>query len=132
LNVNGKEVEQTYTVLVPVTTQEPIKATNADRFVPDDQSRTHPAKLIQAFDLNGNKLDPEAWMKQLEKPKHVLLLRAPMTAENRIDPFFSAILKEDTILLYLEKSPTEEEGKVPNESPSPAPTPKVPATEKPQ
>lgn len=98
LIVNGKSIEREYTVQIPVVNEVVVQKENGNSA---NQQRSFPASAVQAFDLKGNSIDREAWIKSLEKPRHVLLLKEPIGEMNKLNPFFSEILREDTLLLFL-------------------------------
>lgn len=95
--VNGKPKQQTYTVKVPVLTVSNTK----ENFTPTEQDRSVPASTVKAFDLKGNPLSTAEWTSRLVIPQHVLLLREPINETNKLNPFYAAILREDTLLLFL-------------------------------
>lgn len=97
VNINGEKVEQEYTVQVPVTQIVQRK----ENFTPTDQQRSVQISTVQAFDLKGQPVDVKVWTKRLENPTHVLLLKEPINESNRLNPFYSSILREDTLLLFL-------------------------------
>ena len=96
--VDGKNVEQAYTAQVPVTAVVQRK----ENFTPTEQQRSIPVGLVQAFDLTGKPVDVKVWTKRLENPTHVLLLKEPMNESNHLNPFYASLLREDTLLLFLE------------------------------
>ena len=51
--------------------------------------------------MAGKPVDVKVWTKRLESPTHVLLLKEPINESNRLNPFYSSILREDTLLLFL-------------------------------
>ena len=95
--VNGETQVKTYTVQVPVTTV----VNRKENFTPTEQDRSVPVSAVQAFDLKGNRVAAVEWTKRLETPKHVLLLRSPIDETNKLNPFYSAILRDDMLLLFL-------------------------------
>ena len=95
--VNGETQVKTYTVQVPFTTV----VNSKENFTPTEQDRSVPVSAVQAFDLKGNPVAAADWTKRLETPKHVLLLRNPIDETNKLNPFYAAILREDTLLLFL-------------------------------
>ena len=101
--VNGENKEVAYTVQVPVTTVVNAK----ENFTPTAKDRSVPVSTVQAFDLKGSPLSTEDWTKRLANPHHVLLLRQPINESNKLNPFYSAILREDTMLLFLQGEPIE-------------------------
>lgn len=100
---NGETKEVTYTVQVPITTVSNTK----ENFTPTEKDRSVPVRTVQAFDLKGNPLSTAEWTKQLATPRHVLLLREPINESNKLNPFFAAILREDTLLLFLKGEPVD-------------------------
>ena len=100
VTIDGKQVEQEYTVQVPVYTDKPTTVKN---FTPDRQERFCPVSGVQFFDLKGKLVEPAVWGKLLEKPRHVLLLKEPVGEKNPIDPFYMSIIREDTLLMFLPK-----------------------------
>jgi hypothetical protein len=103
VEVNGETQEVTYTVHVQVTTVSNTK----ENFTPTEQDRSVPVSTVQAFDLKGNLLSTAEWTKRLETPQHVLLLREPINESNKLNPFYAAILREDTMLLFLKGEPVD-------------------------
>jgi hypothetical protein len=104
VRVNGNDVQQTYTINVPVYENEVVPSESA----PAELNRSvAEVSKVQAFDLKGNRVVTERWTKMLEKPTHVLLISEPLNETNRLDPFYTAILREDILLLYLAKNPTK-------------------------
>jgi len=103
--VNGQVKKQTYSVQIPVTSQVQTK----ENFTPTEQDPSIPVASIQAFDLKGNPLETDKWTKQLETPKHVLLIREPINETNRLNPFYAATLREDTLLLFLNGKQSDNE-----------------------
>ena len=95
--VNGESKEIPYTVQVPVLTVSNTK----ENFTPTEQDRSVPVSTVKAFDLKGNPLSTEEWTARLLNPHHVLLLREPINETNKLNPFYAAILREDTLLLFL-------------------------------
>ena len=100
---NGETKEVTYTVQVPVTTVSNTK----ENFTPTEKDRSVPVSTVQAFDLKGNPLSTADWTKRLATPRHVLLLREPINEANKLNPFYAAILREDTMLLFLKGEPVD-------------------------
>ncbi len=100
---NGEAKEVTYTVQVPVTTVSNTKG----NFTPTEKDRSVPVGSVQAFDLKGNPLSTAEWTKRLVAPQHVLLLREPINESNKLNPFYAAILREDTLLLFLKGEPVD-------------------------
>ena len=100
---NGETKEVTYTVQVPVTTVSNTK----ENFTPTEQDRSVPVSTVQAFDLKGNPFSMADWTKRLATPQHVLLLREPINQSNKLNPFYAAILREDTMLLFLKGEPVD-------------------------
>lgn len=101
--VNGETKVLAYEVRVPVTTL----VNKKENFTPTEQNRSVPVSAVQAFDLKGNPLEAAEWTKRLETPKHVLLLRDPINETNRLNPFYSAILRDDMLLLFLKGNPVD-------------------------
>jgi hypothetical protein len=101
--VNGETKAVTYTVQVPVTTVVNAK----ENFTPTEQDRSVPVSTVQAFDLKGSPIGTADWIKRLENPRHVLLLREPINESNKLNPFYSSILREDMLLLFLKGVPVE-------------------------
>ena len=95
--VDGESQVKTYTVQVPVTTM----VNRNENFTPTEQDRSVPVSAVQAFDLKGNPVVAADWTKRLETPKHVLLLRSPIDETKKLNPFYSAILRDDILLLFL-------------------------------
>ena len=100
---NGEAKEVTYTVQIPVTTVSNTK----ENFTPTEQDRSVPVSSVQAFDLKGNPLSMVEWTTRLTTPQHVLLLREPINESNKLNPFYAAILREDTLLLFLKGDPVD-------------------------
>lgn len=101
--IGGEKKEVTYTVQVPVTTLVNAK----ENFTPTEQDRSVPVGTVQAFDLKGSPIETADWTKRLENPRHVLLLREPINESNKLNPFYSSILREDMLLLFLKGVPIE-------------------------
>jgi hypothetical protein len=97
--LNGETKVQEYTVQVPVT--EVIHAAK-ENFTPTEKDRSVPTRTVKAFDLKGNPVKADEWIKRLATPKHVLLLREPINETNKLNPFYTSILREDTLLLFLQ------------------------------
>ncbi len=106
--VNGESKVQTYTVHVPITTV----VNQKQNFTPTEQDRSVPVSTVQAFDLKGNPVEAADWTKRLETPKHVLLLRSPIDETNKLNPFYSAILREDMLLLFLKGDSNSKKGPI--------------------
>ncbi|MEQ1824571.1 MAG: hypothetical protein ABL921_01440 [Pirellula sp.] len=100
VTVDGKQVEQEYTVNIPVSTDKPTTVKN---FTPTRQERFCTVNGVQVFDLNGKLVEPDVWTKLLQKPRHVLLLKEPIGEKNPLDPFYVSIIREDTLLMFLPK-----------------------------
>lgn len=98
--VDGTEVEREYTVRIPVSIEDPD---TVKRFTPTRQERFCPISGVQVFDLEGKVVTQDVWVKHLEEPRHVLLLREPVGEESRLDPFSMSIIREDTLLIFLPK-----------------------------
>ena len=76
-------------------------------FTPTPQEPSISINDVIAFDLSGNQVPIEIWTKALLAPKHVLLIREPLSESVKLNPFYSALLKEDTLLLFLKKKSPE-------------------------
>ncbi len=100
VEVNGKKAEQVATSYSVVT-----EAVPKENFTPTEQNRTVNVRSVQAFDLRGNPVDRGAWTKFLETPRHVLLLKEPISETNKLNPFYAAILREDMLMLFLKSDP---------------------------
>ena len=98
VTVNGETKVQDYNVTVPVTTVVHRK----ENFTPTEKDRSVPISTVQAFDLKGKPVNAAEWTKRLLTPQHVLLLREPINDSNKLNPFYSAILREDILLLFLQ------------------------------
>jgi len=95
--VNGETREIIYTVQVPVSTVSNTK----ENFTPTEQDRSVPVSAVKAFDLKGNPISMAEWTSRLGNSQHVLLLREPINETNKLNPFYAAILREDTLLWFL-------------------------------
>ena len=109
--VNGENKEVTYTVQVPVSTVVNAK----ENLTPTEKDRSVPVSTVQAFDLKGSPLNTVEWTKRLANPQHVLLLREPINESNKLNPFYSSILREDMLLLFLKGVPIEAPAQQPGE-----------------
>jgi hypothetical protein len=59
-------------------------------------------KTAQAFRVNGERAEPKSVLKALGKPKGVaVLVRTKEDDPTRPDPFYLALLREDTLLLVV-------------------------------
>ena len=94
VEVDGKTVERE--VIVP-------HYIDRNYFIPTEQDRSVSVNLVQAFDLSGKSIARDVWTKLLETPRHVLLLNEPLSESNKLNPFYAAILREDTLLLFLRR-----------------------------
>gem|GEM_PF-1968679 len=94
VEVDGKNVERV--IMVPHYIE-------PNRFNPTEQNRSVNVNLVQAFDLSGKSIARDVWTKLLETPRHVLLLKEPLSESNKLNPFYAAILREDTLLLFLRR-----------------------------
>ncbi len=94
VEVDGKNVERV--IMVPHYIE-------PNRFNPTEQNRSVNVNLVQAFDLSGKSIARDVWSKLLETPRHVLLLNEPLSESNKLNPFYAAILREDTLLLFLRR-----------------------------
>ncbi len=108
VTIDGKQVEQEYTVQVPVYTDKPKTVNN---FTPDRQERFCPVSGVQVFDLKGKLIEPAVWGKLLDKPRHVLLLKDPVGEKNPIDPFYMSVIREDTLLVFLPRQDADSKTK---------------------
>lgn len=98
VNVNGEVREEKYTIQVPyatTVTNERKTLTEKDRSIPIDQ--------VQAFDLQGKLVKESVWTKRLATPKHVLLLKKPLSETDKLNAFYVELLREDVLLLFLKK-----------------------------
>jgi len=94
VEVDGKNVERV--IMVPHYIE-------PNRFNPTEQNRSVNVNLVQAFDVSGKSIARDDWTKLLETPRHVLLLNEPLSESNKLNPFYAAILREDTLLLFLRR-----------------------------
>ena len=94
VEVDGKTVERE--VIVP-------HYIDRNYFIPTEQDRSVSVNLVQAFDLSGKSIARDVWTKLLETPRHVLLLNEPLSESNKLNPYYAAILREDTLLLFLRR-----------------------------
>ena len=101
--IGGETKVVTETIQVAVNTVVSAK----ENLTPTEKDRSIPVSDAQAFDVNGSPLSTAEWTKRLAKPQHVLLLREPINESNKLNPFYSAILREDTMLLFLKGEPME-------------------------
>jgi len=58
-------------------------------------------KTVQAYRVNGDILNPGAVLKALEKPRSVAVFVRESNNLNKPDPFYLALLREDTIVLTV-------------------------------
>jgi hypothetical protein len=98
LNAEGKQVEQSYTVQIPVVTQ---VANRKENVTLSEENRSVPFRTVQAFTSAGNPVDKEVLMKRLQNPTHVLLVKEPINESNKLNPFYASILRDDILLLFL-------------------------------
>ena len=96
MTVNGQLREQEYTIQVPYAT-----TVKNERKTLTEKERSIPIKQVQAFDLQGKLVGESVWTKRLATPKHVLLLKAPLSETEKLNAFYAELLREDTLLLYL-------------------------------
>ena len=99
---DGQEVEQKYTVQVPVRVSITERVSVA---VPGAEKVTRiPAKLLQAWDLDGEQVDTPALLKRLASPQHVIVITEPVREKQvPIDPFYRSVLKKDLLFVYAPK-----------------------------
>ena len=96
--VDGKQVEQSYVVNVPVVKQVKQNYSVAESGV--NEPTTIPIAKIMAWDLDGKKVDSADLAVRVSEPAAVLLLRRPWIKGVTIEPSHRALLREDVLFVY--------------------------------
>lgn len=97
--VNGKQVQQTYTVSVPYT--EVVTQSVTTKAPVDDKPRTFSIAKISAWYSNGQRVADEALADSLRVPVAAILLKSPWLEGVTIEPSHRALIREDTLFLHV-------------------------------
>jgi hypothetical protein len=107
VKVNGEEVEQTYTVLVPVTTMKDVMEISHE---PSEETSHEKLDEMQVYNLLGRIVDQDEWKTAFAKPKRVFIVYKPVDAKFKLEPFYIGVLRPDTLFVCLpEKKDSEVE-----------------------
>lgn len=104
--IEGRDVQETFTVLVPIKTQ----VERAVTYFESDGFTVREANLasIEARTVSGELISTEDLEQRLQMPTHVMLLRAPWGDHPPIDDYYRSILRSDLVFLYLKPGDEQE------------------------
>lgn len=100
VKVNGEEVEQNYTVLVPVTTMKDVMGISHE---PVDETSHEKLDEVQVYNLLGRIVDQDEWKTAFAKPKRVFIVNKPVDSRFKLESFYIGVLRPDTLFVCLPK-----------------------------
>lgn len=128
---NGKDVEEMYTVSVPVTVAEEVTKTVK---IPSSGTAkaTVPLDRVTGWGLAGNSIAPADLLENLSSTRHVFVLERDITSPlEAMDPFYRSVLDPEAIILVVTPNTFPAQGTAaPSVTSTPAPAPVPPPAPK--